>query len=344
MIRFLPFLAGSILVHVVVLLCCGAVPIDAVDPGLEAHPTECVYVTLQAPAPDTAVEPTSASEAAPASVPSSSSSGASVLKKETTTEEPIEPPAEEPADKPVEKRAVPTPTDAVLSEEPVRESSVEPPEPTTAPTSPEPPKKAMLALDSETPEYRVVTKSDWNRVEPDSNPKAEVNEVGAQPAVERTSTKERTQSKQEKEASSERAGKRAETAEPPPEASGRPALESAPRVASAATRFHAGAGEDMLRFRDRVLDSIRRSIYFPRNAWRKRKHGETTVAFVIGRDGGLLEVDIAKSSGHPSLDEAALKIVRKAGEGFPPIPSSCRQGSIRYVVPIIFKRTRSDNS
>ncbi|SNT27602.1 TonB family protein [Tropicimonas sediminicola] len=58
--------------------------------------------------------------------------------------------------------------------------------------------------------------------------------------------------------------------------------------------------------------------------------GETVVAFAIGANGALASISIARSSGSPSLDEAALAQVRRAAP-FPPPPQGARRA---YTVKI----------
>ncbi|MEJ2368312.1 MAG: 50S ribosomal protein L5 [Acidobacteriota bacterium] len=41
------------------------------------------------------------------------------------------------------------------------------------------------------------------------------------------------------------------------------------------------------------------------------------------------------------LDEAAVDIIGNAAKDFPPIPASISRDSLNYVVPIIFKKKRS---
>jgi TonB family protein len=65
--------------------------------------------------------------------------------------------------------------------------------------------------------------------------------------------------------------------------------------------------------------------------------GRVLVAFTIDRNGRLLESHIQKSSGSPTLDQAALDTVRRE-QPFPAPPPSVspRKEKISFVVPIIF--------
>ncbi|RYG90751.1 TonB family protein [Loktanella sp. IMCC34160] len=73
-----------------------------------------------------------------------------------------------------------------------------------------------------------------------------------------------------------------------------------------------------------------------RNQPRVRGSGVVTVALRIGRDGGLLGVSVAQSSGNPALDDAALTAVRRAGR-FPAAPAGLTDPSYGFTIPIRFR-------
>lgn len=113
---------------------------------------------------------------------------------------------------------------------------------------------------------------------------------------------------------------------------------SLPQIASNPSRFKAAKGQDLADFRSRIVSAIREASFFPKEAAKRRQHGETTVAFSLTRDGSVEDVRIVKPSGLKSLDDAALEIVRKASAGFPPFPPAITQDRLSYVVPIIFTK------
>lgn len=115
---------------------------------------------------------------------------------------------------------------------------------------------------------------------------------------------------------------------------------SLPSIASAERRFIASAGPEGKTFESMVLSAIREAIFYPRKAVNERHYGEVIVAFALNKDGSLCSLSITKPSGSPVLDEAALKIIRKAAQKFPPIPDALNSQSIDYVVPILFKEKR----
>ena len=95
-------------------------------------------------------------------------------------------------------------------------------------------------------------------------------------------------------------------------------MASAPSVASAERQFVPAASRGHEAFKSMVLSAIKEAIFFPKAALKERQHGETVVAFVINRDGSVTDLRMEKSSGSKILDEAAIKIVQKAGKKFPP--------------------------
>ena len=78
--------------------------------------------------------------------------------------------------------------------------------------------------------------------------------------------------------------------------------------------------------REQRIDSILR--FYPQDAIRQGLEGEAIVMLRIGGDGEVLAAEIAKSSGHVILDEAALRAVR-ATTRFPP-------GSREILFPVTF--------
>lgn len=116
---------------------------------------------------------------------------------------------------------------------------------------------------------------------------------------------------------------------------------SPPSIASAERRVMTAAGKENRDFKDKVFAAIHETAYYPKEALRQKYHGDVSVAFTLRRDGSLLTVSIAKDSGLPILDEAALNIIRKAAERFPSFPDALTADKVSYVVPIVFKEKPS---
>ena len=79
-----------------------------------------------------------------------------------------------------------------------------------------------------------------------------------------------------------------------------------------------------------IKKRIRQHLVYSPQAKRLGIQGTVTVAFVIGADGQAREATISQTSGHPSLDESALRAVQNASP-FPPPPETAR-----IVIPISF--------
>ena len=122
---------------------------------------------------------------------------------------------------------------------------------------------------------------------------------------------------------------------------GAPSPASTPQIASETSVSREAMGADLHDFKSTVLSAIGKALYYPSKAYRKKHHGQSTVAFSISKDGSLEELQLITSSGSKYLDEAAEKIIRKASKEFPPIPKGFQKDSIRYVLPIIFKKERA---
>jgi protein TonB len=86
-----------------------------------------------------------------------------------------------------------------------------------------------------------------------------------------------------------------------------------------------------------VYAKLRRSLRYPSEARRKRIRGEVHVRFTVSRSGGVGSVGVARSSGSPLLDNAALETVRRAAP-FPEIPPAAGRSSWSFTVPLAFTR------
>lgn len=86
-----------------------------------------------------------------------------------------------------------------------------------------------------------------------------------------------------------------------------------------------------------VYAKLRRSLRYPSEARRKRIRGEVHVRFTVSRSGNVGSVQVARSSGSPLLDNAALETVRRAAP-FPAIPAAAGRSSWSFTVPLMFAR------
>lgn len=80
------------------------------------------------------------------------------------------------------------------------------------------------------------------------------------------------------------------------------------------------------------IEAKKRYPPFARNL---QHEGTVVISLIIGTGGSIVSAEVAVSSGHASLDRAALDAVRKAGP-FPP-PTGYGLGQISITVPLVFK-------
>lgn len=87
----------------------------------------------------------------------------------------------------------------------------------------------------------------------------------------------------------------------------------------------------------KVASKLRRSLRYPREARGGKLRGEVLVSFVVGSNGSVSSVRVARSSGSPVLDQAAGDAVRRAAP-FPPIPDGAGRSNWTFSVPLAFTR------
>ncbi|MFN4009756.1 MAG: energy transducer TonB [Pannonibacter sp.] len=110
-------------------------------------------------------------------------------------------------------------------------------------------------------------------------------------------------------------------------------------LAGGAGRIGTGDAEgnsDVTNYPGQISRALRRALYYPPSAKRRRLTGETLVSFVVTTGGSASSIRVARSSGVPELDEAALETVRRAAP-FPAIPPAARRDSWTFTIPIAFR-------
>lgn len=85
----------------------------------------------------------------------------------------------------------------------------------------------------------------------------------------------------------------------------------------------------------RLFGHIARHKTYPEAARKLRATGETILAFRVARDGGVSDVHVAKSSGQPVLDKAALDVMRRANP-VPALPDELKGASLEFSLPMKF--------
>lgn len=91
-------------------------------------------------------------------------------------------------------------------------------------------------------------------------------------------------------------------------------------------------------YTDRLKELIERYIHYPVFARRAGLEGTCMVTCKLMRTGDVLNIEVAKSTGHGLLDKAALKAVSDVGS-FPPPPGSLCDNELDIEIPVTFSLT-----
>ncbi len=86
----------------------------------------------------------------------------------------------------------------------------------------------------------------------------------------------------------------------------------------------------------KVRDRIERKKSYPKAARLNNEEGTATVSFLLDASGTVANVRVVMSSGHKTLDTAALNTILKAAP-YPPIPEKLRRKSLNLRVPIKYE-------
>ena len=84
-----------------------------------------------------------------------------------------------------------------------------------------------------------------------------------------------------------------------------------------------------------VVKHLQRYKRYPSEALSHSEEGIVLLSFSIDRSGHVLDRHIARSSGHPDLDEEVLDMIKRA-EPLPAFPASMSQPQLDLTVPIRF--------
>ena len=93
---------------------------------------------------------------------------------------------------------------------------------------------------------------------------------------------------------------------------------AAPSPGSAASRAAIAS------WRDLVVARLQQSKRYPSGAEARREQGVVTLSFSVDRNGQVLSRSIARSSGHPALDQEVLAMVQRA-QPLPAFPAAMPQ-------------------
>lgn len=93
-----------------------------------------------------------------------------------------------------------------------------------------------------------------------------------------------------------------------------------------------GPGDDYL---DRLRRWLNKYKHYPEAALKQKQEGGLVVSFGILRDGTVVNPAIARSSGFPLLDQAALRMLQDASP-VPPLPPTYRAARVDISLPVDF--------
>lgn len=83
----------------------------------------------------------------------------------------------------------------------------------------------------------------------------------------------------------------------------------------------------------KVVAKLRRALRGISSSARAKARNDVQVSFTIDANGGVGGIRIARSSGSPELDAAALAVIRRAAP-FPPIPADAGRSSWAFSLPL----------
>jgi periplasmic protein TonB len=89
------------------------------------------------------------------------------------------------------------------------------------------------------------------------------------------------------------------------------------------------------KWQSQVAATLERNKRYPPDARAKRHEGVIQVAFSVDRKGHLVASRIVRGSGHSSLDQETLHLLRRA-QPFPPPPEELAGDRVDLIVPIRF--------
>ncbi|MFP4273306.1 MAG: energy transducer TonB, partial [Halothiobacillaceae bacterium] len=89
------------------------------------------------------------------------------------------------------------------------------------------------------------------------------------------------------------------------------------------------------RYAEQVRAAVERCKEYPRLARRLREEGTVVMRFTLARDGSLLQVEMAASSGRDRLDKAARQAIECMDA--PPFERSMRGARRQFELPIEFR-------
>lgn len=298
---------GELLLWTSAALCVAAVHAGAValllrEPEMvaeDAAPPAAIMIEL---APEPVAEVTEEEQIVPDQV------DAEEIK--TASHEPVPEPVEEPPPEPMPQPVPEPPVEEVVEQvpEPVVEPPLLPPEPLPEPVEEIDPIEQMVM--------------------------AQLENVAVPIPVMRPPPPKPVEEKQRKAPEKKNAEK--PKAPPPPasEAARKAKVETAQadRTAAKATSTGGGRNVSPAKWQSRLMSHLERRKRYPSEARSNREEGTVYVRFRIDDGGNVLSVSLSRSSGHSSLDQAVLEMVRRAS----PVPAPPPGVSKTITAPVRF--------
>jgi len=97
--------------------------------------------------------------------------------------------------------------------------------------------------------------------------------------------------------------------------------------------------EQMPKFQGKSADEFRlfiqKNLKYPEEAQKLGKEGRVFIAFTVGKNGDVKDVDVARGV-HPSLDQEAIRVVNISPRWEPGLNEG-KEVNVRYTFPIVFK-------
>ena len=93
--------------------------------------------------------------------------------------------------------------------------------------------------------------------------------------------------------------------------------------------------DSLRRYRLALARETRRAWVYPQQALMHKLEGTTEIRLELLAGGRFAAAQIEKSSGHPTLDDAALKIITNAANAAP-VPNSLLGEPVSILLPVLF--------
>ena len=84
-----------------------------------------------------------------------------------------------------------------------------------------------------------------------------------------------------------------------------------------------------------LLNYLKENVHYPEAARKARIQGKTICQFIVDKDGSIVNVEVAQSSGNDLLDQEALRVIRKMPR-WKPGSLKGKPVRVKYTIPINF--------